>query len=118
MHAVFALLLCVPLTGCYVKLYGHESASGGTATATTSSQVTGSAKFSGGRVSFASGRPVSPSAPGGHVSLNRNASAALVVGLIIADVVNYFRAKPEQLAGPRESISHTCSCYKPVTGDR
>jgi hypothetical protein len=116
------LLFCLALSGCYVKLHGHQSTSGGVTTTTTSSTVTGSAKASGAKVSFSSGTPVSPSAPGGHISLNRGASAVLVLGLVIADVVNYFNArlaaKPQQPAGDGASIAETCSCYKPVSGDQ
>ncbi|MBI2294610.1 MAG: hypothetical protein HYU76_00855 [Betaproteobacteria bacterium] len=112
MRAVFAFVLCLPLTGCYVTLHGHQSTGGGVTTTTTSSTVTGSAKASGAKVSFSSGTPVSPSAPGGHVSLGKGASAVLVLGLVIADFVHYFGAKPATQAEPREAISETCSCYQ------
>lgn len=116
MRTAILLLFCLALSGCYVKLHGHQSTSGGVTTTTTSSTVTGSAKTSGARVSFSSGTPISPNAPGGHVSLNRGASAVLVLGLVIADAVNYFSArlgvKPQQTAGASASIADTCSCYK------
>lgn len=118
MRTAILLLFCLALSGCYVKLHGHQSTSGGVTTTTTSSTVTGSAKASGAKVSFSSGTPVSPSAPGGHLSLNRGASAVLVLGLVIADFINYLGAKPATQAAPREAISETCSCYKPVTGEQ
>src|SRR5688572_3926765 len=120
MRAAIAFLLCVPLTGCYVTLHGHQSTGGGTTTTTTSSHVTGSAKFAGGRASFSSGQPVAPNAQGGQVTLGRGASAVLILGLVIADAVHYFSArqfaKPPQPSG---SIAETCSCYqKPVNSER
>lgn len=120
MRIVLALLLCVPLTGCYVKLYGNQSASGGSTTTTTASQVSGSAKFSGGRAAFSSGQVPAPSSPGGHVYLGREASVALVLGLVVVDLVNTFRGgpRPQPLASDAR-ISETCSCYrKPVNGEQ
>lgn len=119
-RAVTAVLLSLALSGCYVKLHGHQFTSGGVTTTTTSSTVTGSAKASGAKVSFSSGTPVSPSAPGGHISLNRGASAVLVLGLVIADLINYLGAKPATQAAPREAISETCSCYghQPVNSEQ
>lgn len=108
-------LLCLALSGCTVRIHGLQSTSGGVTTTTTSSTVTGSAKVAGGKVSFSSGQPVSPNAPGGHLVLSRGASAVLILGLVIADAVNYFRAKlgatPPQPAGRGDSIAETCSCY-------
>jgi len=106
-------LLCLALSGCYVKLHGLQSTSGGVTTTTTSSTVTGSAKVAGGKVSFSSGLAVPPNAPGGHLVLSRGASAVLILGLVIADAVNYMSAKlgvkPPQAQAA--SISETCSCY-------
>jgi hypothetical protein len=114
MRTIFAFLLLVPLSGCYVTLHGHQSTSGGTTATTTSSHVTGSTKFAGGKASFSSGQPVAPKAPGGQVSLGKGASAVLILGLVIADVVHYFSARhsarePQPQSG---SIADTCSCYK------
>ncbi len=115
-------LLCLALSGCTVTLFGHQSTGGGAATTTTSSQVSGSAKFAGGKASFLSGQPVAPNAPGGHVTLSRGASAVLILGLAIADAVNYMSAKlgARPQPAPGVSISETCSCYgykPPVTSD-
>ncbi len=112
-------LLCLALSGCTVTLFGHQSTGGGAATTTTSSQVSGSAKFAGGKASFLSGQPVAPNAPGGHVTLSRGASAVLILGLAIADAVNYFGTKLGKRPAPDEAISQTCSCYKqPVSGEQ
>ena len=119
MRTAILLLFCLALSGCTIALYGHQSTSDGVTTTTTSSHVTGSGKVSGAKVSFSSGQPVSPKAPGGHVSLGKGASAALVLGLVIADVVNYFRGAPRPAHPSGGSIADTCSCYqKPVTSDQ
>lgn len=112
-RAILAVLISALLAGCSVRMYGNPSTSGGTATTTTASQVSGSVKFSGGRVAYSSGQVPPPSAPGGHVYLGREASAALVLGLVVADLVNFFRGgpRPQPLAGDAR-IAHTCSCYK------
>lgn len=120
-RAPIALLLCLALSGCYVKMQGTQSTSGGTTTTITSGQVSGSTKFAGGRASFSSGQPAPLNASGGYVKLSGNAAAVLVVGLALADFVNYIAGapKPKPLA-PDTAISNTCSCYgykPPLTGD-
>ena len=113
MRAVLALLLCVPLTGCYVKMTGSQSTSGGPNTTVTSSQVSGSAKFSGGKVGFSSGQPIPPGAPGGYLKLSGNAAGVLVVGVMIADFMNYIRGQPKPVQrADGVSIAETCSCYQ------
>ena len=121
MRAAIAVLLCVPLTGCFVTLHGNQTTSGGVTTTTTSSQAGGTAKFSGGRASFSSGQPVAPNAQGGQVTLGRGGSAVLILGLVIADAVNYFSYRMSARTQPSrtESIADTCSCYqKPVIGEQ
>jgi len=118
-RAVIAMLLCLALPGCYVKLYGNQSTGGGTTTTTTSSQVGGSASFSGGRASFSSGQPVSTSAPGGTVRVSGSAAGVLMVGLVIADLVNTIVGQPQpKPLAPDVRIADTCSCYQqPVNGE-
>lgn len=115
-------LLCLALSGCTVRIHGLQSTSGGVTTTTTSSTVTGSAKVAGGKVSFSSGQPVSPNAPGGHLVLSRGASAVLILGLAIADAVNYMSSKLGAKPAPVASapIAESCSCYgyQPVNGDQ
>ena len=121
MRAVIVLLLCVPLAGCAVTMYGNQSTSGGTTTAATSSQVSGSAQGANYKTSFSSGGyPVSPRASGGYVSVSGNAAAVLVVGLVFADLVNTLRGEPQaKPLPPGTAISHTCSCYqKEVISDK
>jgi hypothetical protein len=123
-RAVIVLLLCVPLAGCAVTMYGNQSTSGGTTTTVTSSQVSGSTQGANYKASFSSGgRPVSPRSPGGYVSVSGNswsAAAVLVVGVVFADLVNYLRGEPQaKPLPPGTAISHTCSCYqKEVISDR
>ena len=111
-------MICLALPGCYVKTYGYQSADG---TTTTSSQVVATAKFSGGAAAFTSGQPVSSTAPGGQVSLGRNGSAIVAVGLVFAEAVHYLGAffnQGPQAAPQSGSIADTCSCYqKQVTSD-
>jgi hypothetical protein len=112
-RASLLAFLSLSLSGCYVKMHAVETAGGGARATTTSSQVAGSAKFSHGGATFSSGPRVSPSAPGGHVSLGKGASAVLIVGLVLADLVNYIAGTsgPKPLA-PDERIMETCSCYQ------
>ena len=120
-RAIIVLLVCVPLAGCAVALYGNQSTSGGTTATTTSSQVSGSVQGANYKASYSpGGHPVSPMASGGYVSVGGNAAAVLVVGLAIADLVNYIRGEPQaKPLPPGTRIADTCSCYgyKPVMGD-
>lgn len=121
MRAVIVLLLCVPLAGCAVTMYGNQSTSGGTTITTTSSQVSGSAQGANYKASFSSGgHPVSPKASGGYVSASGNAAYVLIGVVVVADLVRYFRGEPQpKPLAPGTAISHTCSCYqKEVIGDK
>ena len=117
--ALVAVLSCLALSGCYVAVHGVESTSGGSTTTTTSAQVAGAARFSNGVASISSGPRVAPGASGGSVSLGKGASGVLVVGLVVADFLNYMIgvAAPRPLPADAR-IMETCSCYqKPVTGN-
>ena len=119
--ARISILLVLPLalSGCFVKVSGVESSSGGSRTTTTSSQVAGTAKFSHGAASFSSGPRVSPGAPGGHATLGKGAAGVVIVGLVFADLWSYIvgPSHPKPLP-PGERIMDTCSCYqKPVNGE-
>ncbi|MBI3045357.1 MAG: hypothetical protein HYY78_21295 [Betaproteobacteria bacterium] len=112
-RASMVVLLCLALSGCYVKLYGHQSSGGGTTTTAAAGQVSGSAKFSGGKVAFSAGRVPPAGAPGGHLSLGKGATAVLVLGWVVADFVNYIRGEPRpKPLAPDARIADTCSCYK------
>jgi hypothetical protein len=121
MRTGIAVLLSLALSGCQTTMYGYQSTSGGATTTATSSQVSGSGQFSGGRVAFSSGgQPISPNASGGYVKLSGSAAGVLVVALVLADFLSYFRGEPQpKPLAPGTEIAHTCSCYKnPVNGDR
>lgn len=119
-RTVLAMLLCLALPGCYVKMHGVQSSGGGTTTTAASSQVQGTASFAGGRASFSSGQVPPPGAPGGHLSLGKGASLVLITGIVIADFFNYLRGEPGPRALPADTkIMDTCSCYqKPVNDPR
>jgi hypothetical protein len=113
LRASLALLVPLALAGCYATLHGNQSTNGGTTTTVTSGQVSGSARFAGGRASFSSGQPVPANASGGTVRLSGSAAAVLVVGLVIADLVNYIRGEPKPVQrADGAAIAETCSCYK------
>jgi hypothetical protein len=112
------VVLCLALSGCYMKVGGVESTAGGVHTTTTLSQVAGSARFSNGAAAFSasafsSGQRVSPGATGGQVSLGKGATGVLVVGLVFVDLVSYIvgASAPKPLP-PGEKIMDTCSCYQ------
>lgn len=116
------LLLCLPLAACStttVRMYGNQSTSGGTTVTTTSSQVSGSAQGSNFRVSFSSGgRPVSPTAPGGHVYASGSAAYVVIGVVVLADLWNYFLGAPQaKPLAPGTRIADTCSCYKKEGGE-
>ncbi len=112
-RASLAALLCLALPGCYVKMHGVQSTSGGTTTTVTSSQVRGSASFAGGKASFSSGQVPARGAPGGHLYLGQSASLVLITGIVVADFFNYIRGESGPKALPADAkIMDTCSCYK------
>ncbi|HSF22245.1 MAG TPA: hypothetical protein VLA81_09395 [Burkholderiales bacterium] len=116
------LLLCLLLAACStttVRMYGNQSTSGGTTVTTTSSQVSGSAQGSNFRVSFSSGgRPVSPTAPGGHVYASGSAAYVVIGVVVLADLWNYFLGAPQaKPLAPGTRIADTCSCYKKEGGE-
>jgi len=106
------VILCLALSGCYVAFRGHASSDGGVATTTTAGSVV-RASSSGVHIAF--GSPHAPDGTGGQISFGRGASALVVLGLVIAESVNYlsgmFRENLQAQSGPQRSISSTCSCY-------
>jgi hypothetical protein len=111
--SVLASLLLA--SGCSVRMHGVQSTGAGSTASVSSSQLSGSTRFSGGQAAFSSGGRPASTQGGGHVSLGRGPAAVLIVGLLIADAVDYlgarFAATPKP--GPRtDSILETCSCYQ------
>jgi hypothetical protein len=109
------------LPGCAVQLYGNQSAGPGTTAAATSSQVLASAASGNARVSFSSGQPVAPMAPGGQVRVTSGSGAAALAAVVgVAGLIDYMGGgnRPKPLP-PGTRISHTCSCYgyQPVMSD-
>jgi hypothetical protein len=110
------VILSLALSGCSVALSGHESTGGGgTASSTTAAATHGHASIGSAKVSASFGTPVPAGSGGGQVSFSRGASAFLLMGLVVAEVVNYF-SSPSADATPfradrGRSIAHTCSCY-------
>ena len=100
-------------------MYGNQSTSGGASTTTTAGAVSGSAKFSGGRVAFSTGQVPPPGTPGGSVRLSGDAAVVLLGVVVLADLVHYIVGDPPpKPLPPGTRIADTCSCYqKSVTGD-
>ena len=113
-RVLVALLSCAALSACTTTLYGYQSSSEGSTATVTSASVAGSAKFSNARASFSSGPAVPANAPGGQVTLGNEATAVLVVGLLLADL--FASIGEEATPAPKPlpagaNILHTCSCY-------
>ena len=112
MTRALMLVLALVLSGCAVALSGHESTgSGGTARATTAA-TRGHVSIGSAKVGASFGTPAASG--GGQFSFSRGASAVLVLGLVLAEVVNYLAspATGAHLApDPARSIASTCSCY-------
>jgi len=108
-----AFLLCLPLTGCYVKTHGLQSTSGGTTTTVTSSQVGGVVKFSGGAVAFSSGQVPPSSAPGGHLRWSGTTGGTIVIGAVFAGLLGHMVGWNQPNPLPKGTkIMETCSCFK------
>jgi len=105
-RVLIAILLCLALSGCYVNRYGVQSTSGGTTTTVTSSQVSGSAKFSGGKIAFSSGQVPPPSAPGGHAYLGKGASALLVTGIVLGRPLQHHPGRAQAQGAARRHPDH------------
>lgn len=115
MRILIVLVAAIALSGCTVRMHGHQSTGGGATTTTTASAVSGSVKAGNARLSVSSGQPVSPNAQGGHLRAAGDAAVVLLIGLVVIDAVHYFTARfsappaaPQRRAG---AISETCSCY-------
>jgi len=116
MKALSALLLIAALPACTVALHGHESSGGGATTTTVSSSGSASASGSNYAVRASFGRPVAPGAPGGHLSVStRGAAAALLLGIVVVNAIDYLGGGPvggaSESASVNRPILHTCSCY-------
>ena len=116
MRRLMALLACIALSGCTVAMHGRETLGpGGVGTTTTSSAgLSTSGSNYAVRASF--GRPLPPTAPGGHVLVSSgNAAAALLLGIMFVNAVDYLSGGAGSRLSPKSTanrpIAHTCSCY-------
>lgn len=123
MRALVLLPFCFALAGCSVALFGNQTASGGATASTTAAATNVQVSTGTARVGASFGTPAPQGAAGGQVTFPRGASVVLVLGLVIAETVNYLGAKfsdaPPATAAPQRSIADTCSCYgyqAPITG--
>ncbi|HET7598198.1 MAG TPA: hypothetical protein VFK15_14795 [Burkholderiales bacterium] len=108
LHAApLAIATVLAQSGCSVALSG-ESGSGRSATTVATS---GSIGVSRARAGASFGAAAPSTAPGGHVSLSGGAAAVMVVGLVVADIVNQIGPRRAPAIDPVRPIAHTCSCY-------
>jgi hypothetical protein len=106
---LWTLLLSYTLSGCSVAVNGHEGTGSASAVSVSSQAQVRTGHGSAG-VSF--GTPAPTGAPGGHASLSRGASVAVILTLLVADLVHYLTPAPATGAhAPGVSIAETCSCY-------
>lgn len=115
------LLIGLMLPGCAVNLHGRQSTSAGTSTTVTGSSFSAGASAGQAQFSAAFGSPPPQGAGGGQIGFSRGAAAVLLVGLVIAETVDFIGAQFRQTHGttpaaqparaPRASIAETCSCY-------
>ncbi len=112
------LLMCVMLPGCAVNLYGKQSAGNGASTTTVASSVNAGASAGQAKFSASFGSPPPAGSTGGQVGFSRGATAVLVLGLAIAETVEFIGSQfrgalpaARQSTAARASIADTCSCY-------
>jgi hypothetical protein len=119
-YSLVLVVLCLSLSACSVRTYGNQSASGGATATATSSQISGAASFSNGRVAFSYGQVPPASAPGGHLRVSGgDAVVGLIIGVVVVDLLNYIHGEvgPKPLP-PDTRIAETCSCFKkPVNSE-
>lgn len=115
---VMPLLLCQALAGCAVNLHGNQTAGNGASTTTFASSVNAGAKAGQANFSASFGSPSPPGAVGGQVGFSRGTAAIVILGLVIAETVDFIgsqfsASRPAALTSvaPRASIADTCSCY-------
>ncbi|MBX3661604.1 MAG: hypothetical protein KF804_04040 [Burkholderiales bacterium] len=117
MFRLFLIALLLLLHGCAVTLHGQQTTGGGQSATTLGSSVQGGARIGNARIGGSFGAPPPANAAGGQITFSRGASAALVLGVLIAGAIDeiggWFRSpapvRVERL--PETGISHTCSCY-------
>lgn len=116
MVRLLIMVFVVLFSGCAVTLHGNQTTGGASTATTASSSVQAGKQFGNARVDAAFGAPRPAHATGGQLAFSRGASAVLVAGLVMVELVDaigeWFRPAPlraERL--PAGNISQTCSCH-------
>jgi hypothetical protein len=115
------LLMGLMLSGCAVNLHGRQSAGAGTSATVTGSSFSAGASAGQAQFSAAFGSPPPQGATGAQIGFSRGAAAVLLLGLVIAETVDFIGSQLRQThdalpaaqpaRAPRASIAETCSCY-------
>ena len=106
-----ALVASAGLAACTTALHGHASAGGGSTTSTGLAANAGA----GMRAQASFGAPTRVHGAGEQAVFSRGASIMLVLGLVLADIMNRmthgYAHDSQRVAA--EPIADTCSCYRP-----
>ena len=116
-----AFLPCLALASCATTMHGQESSRDGATVVAVSAATAAAVSSSNASVSFVSGTPVPPGAPGGHLSVSSSSSGVLA-GIVLFGVLASYIVGEE---GPKPlpagtKLLHTCSCYgyqPPASGE-
>ena len=104
MRFLLLLPLCAALSGCYVAISGHQTASGGAITTTTGAATRLDARAGSASIGASFGAPPASHAPGGQVALSRSAAAVLFLGLVVADTGKYLVTRPGSAPDPASCV--------------
>lgn len=116
MIRTIVICMALALPGCAVTLYGSQTSGGGSTATATGASVQGSTRIGNARIGGSFGAPPAAGAPGGQVTFSKGASAVLVLGVVVAGIVDTVSEWFEPASAPRREaasggIAHTCSCY-------
>lgn len=106
MRCFISMALIFLVCGCSIALSGQQSGS----VTSTASSVRAPTHAGTTRLSGSFGTPEPASSTGGQASLSRGAALVVVLGLVIADFLQ-FLSSSASAAMPQGSIADTCSCY-------
>jgi hypothetical protein len=108
-----ALLASAGLAACTTTLHGYQS-SGGVSATTTGASLSGHAGAAGVSAAASFGSPAPAQGAGGQIVFSRGASAVLILGVVLADMLNNMaRGTGTASEAAAMSIADTCSCYRP-----
>jgi hypothetical protein len=122
LQILVAFLPCLVLSSCATTMHGQESSRDGATLVGVSAATAAAVSSSNASVTFVSGTPVPPGAPGGHLTLSSSSSsgalaAVIAIGIVAGYIVGEEGPKP---LPPGTKLLHTCSCYgykPPVSGE-